>query len=142
MSALLLACTAATLLLTGIVAFVQVVHYPLFASVGEAQFAAYHEAHSRLTTRVVILPMVVELITAWLLLLEPPAGEDALTLLGALLASATWALTVFGAVPAHRRLATGPHTQVLRRLLRVNLMRALAWAAHSAVCLALIALTA
>ncbi len=142
MSALLLACTTATLLLTGIVAFVQVVHYPLFASVGEQHFTGYHEAHSRLTTRVVIVPMVVELATAWLLLFEPPGDEAALTLLGALLASATWALTVFGAVPAHRRLGAGPDPEVLRRLLRVNMIRALAWAAHSAVCLALIALTA
>jgi hypothetical protein len=141
-SALLLACTAATLLLTGIAAFVQVVHYPLFASVGEPQFTSYHEAHSRLTTRVVIVPMVIELITAWLLLLEPPADEGALTILGALLASATWALTVLVAVPAHRQLSTGLRPRALRRLLRANLVRSLTWAGHSAVCLALIALTA
>jgi hypothetical protein len=142
MEALLLACTAAALILTGISWFVGSVHYPLFASVGPERFAAYHDAHSRLTTRVVLGPMLIELVTAWLLLLDPPAGETALVLVGTGLATATWALTVFAAVPEHRALAEGCAAEPLRRLLRANRARTLAWAGHSAVCLLLIAAVA
>jgi hypothetical protein len=38
-----------------------VVHYPLMGAVGGAAFEDYHRAHSRLTGRVVLGPMVIEL---------------------------------------------------------------------------------
>ena len=50
---------AATLFMVGIIWFVQVVHYPLFARVGSRGFILYSKAHSRLTTYVVGLPMLV-----------------------------------------------------------------------------------
>jgi hypothetical protein len=136
---LLLTCTAATLFMLGLAVFVQVVHYPLFAAVGADRFAAYHEAHSRLTTYVVFPPMAIELVTSWLLVLDPPADETALAVAGALLATATWALTALAAVPAHRDLGKGPAGEVLARLMRANLLRCLAWAGHAGVCLALLA---
>lgn len=43
--ALLLSCAAATLFMTGVGWFVQVVHHPLLGSVGEGQFAAYMVRH-------------------------------------------------------------------------------------------------
>ncbi len=128
--------------MTGTAWFVQVVHYPLFAEVGSDRFPAYHEAHSRLTTRVVIVPMVVELSTALLMLFDPPAGETLLTAIGAVLAVAAWALTFLAAVPAHRELGAGLAKAPLRRLLRANLIRTWVWALHSGVCLALIAASA
>ena len=42
-----------TLPLVGLIWFVQVVAYPLFARVAVADFLAYHESHSRLITYVV-----------------------------------------------------------------------------------------
>ena len=57
--ALLLACLASTLFMTGLIWFVQVVHYPLFDRVGAARFVPYHAAHSRRTSWVVAAPMAI-----------------------------------------------------------------------------------
>ena len=70
----LLANAAATIFMTGLIWFVQVVHYPLFAAVGVAEFPAYSRAHQQWTTLVVGPPMLVEALTAALLLGSRPAG--------------------------------------------------------------------
>lgn len=62
--ALLLVQSAATLFMTGLIWFVQVVHYPLFGSAGRDIFAGYERAHQRRTGWVVGPPMLVELATA------------------------------------------------------------------------------
>ena len=66
---ILIAHAAATLYMTGLIWFVQVVHYPLMAAVGRDGFAAYESAHARLTTFVVAPGMLVEALCAGLLVL-------------------------------------------------------------------------
>jgi len=73
-STTLLATAAATLFMTGLIWFVQVVHYPLLAEVGEREFARFHELHSRRVTWIVPPVMAVELVTALVLALAPPDG--------------------------------------------------------------------
>ena len=57
MKAVLLAHFAATLFMTGVIWFVQVVHYPLFDRVQGDRFSVYAASHGRLTTWVVAPPM-------------------------------------------------------------------------------------
>jgi hypothetical protein len=71
---ILLLHAAATLSMTGLIWFVQVVHYPLMARVGRVGFADYEAAHTRRTTWVVAPPMLIEGFTAVVLLLRPPPG--------------------------------------------------------------------
>jgi hypothetical protein len=54
--------------MTGLIWFVQVVHYPLFDEVGQAQFTSYEARHTNLTTIVVVVPMFIELISSAALL--------------------------------------------------------------------------
>ena len=68
---LLLAVLLATAFMAGLSWFISVVHYPLFALVGEAEWTAYHAAHSTRTTYVVLPPMAVELLGSGLLVLDP-----------------------------------------------------------------------
>ncbi len=56
----LLAQVASTLALTGLVWFVQIVHYPLYPSVGAASFPAYQKRHIWLTNLVAGPLMLVE----------------------------------------------------------------------------------
>jgi hypothetical protein len=56
MKYVLLLQAAATLFMTGVIWFVQVVHYPLMARVGAAGFPDYEAAHARLTGYVVVGP--------------------------------------------------------------------------------------
>ncbi len=140
MTALLLANAAATFFMVGLIWFVQVVHYPLFAEIGEREFAGYHRLHSSRTTWVVLPAMAIELATSWLLLVEPPAGQTALTIAGAILALLTWVLTG-SAASIHGRIGRqGPSPALLRTLLTGNLLRTVVWTLHGAVVLALLAL--
>lgn len=139
MEAMLLANAVSTVFMVGVAWFVDVVHYPLFAAVGRSSFPAYHVLHSRRTTWVVLPAMSVELVTSVALALDPPGGMAALAVAGALLAIATWILTAFAAVPAHRALGAGFTTGRLDRLRRADRTRAITWTAHGAVVVALLA---
>lgn len=132
----LLATAAATLFMTGVSWFVQVVHYPLMGSVGADAFERYHDAHARLTTRVVVAPMVVELAGSALLVVARPAGVGAgLAWAGLALAAATWVSTAAVQVPRHRSL----EPDGVNALVAGDRLRTLAWTAHSAVVLAMLA---
>lgn len=137
----LIGCVAATLYMTGVIAVVQWVHYPLFDRVETDAFRRYHADHVRLMTHVVLAPMAIELVTSGWLLYRPPPGSGR-WLAGAGLASAvvTWAVTATVSVPLHERLASGFDAQAHRSLVRTNAVRAAAWAFHSAVVLAMTAL--
>jgi hypothetical protein len=139
LTAVLLANAAATLFMVGVTWFVQVVHYPLFAAVGASEFRHYHLEHTRRTTGVVVAPMLVELVSSFVLVAEPPGGETELAVVGAALAALIWALTFGGAVPAHRRLGDATSMAPLTGLIRVSLIRTVAWTAHGAVVIALLA---
>ncbi|MDP9439422.1 MAG: hypothetical protein M3P49_11875, partial [Actinomycetota bacterium] len=71
MQLVLLVHVGATLFMVGLIWFVQIVHYPLFASVGRGGFAEYSRAHSRLTGLVVGPPMLIEAGTAVALVVRP-----------------------------------------------------------------------
>ena len=134
---LLLLNAAAVLGMAGVIWFVQLVHYPLFAEVGVRQWAAYHREHSRRTTWVVALPMTADLVSSLALLVLPPAGvSGALLAAGAVAAVVTWVATGALAVPAHRRLASGWNAGVGRRLTLTNWVRTFAWSAHAVIVLA------
>ena len=128
----------------GVAWFVQVVHYPLFAQVGQAQFRDYHSEHSSRTSLVVVAPMIVELVTSIWLAFNPPSGSNgdpltALAVAGAILALGTWIVTFGGAVPAHQALEPGFDDSIHRRLMRSNLTRTILWTAHGGVVVALLA---
>jgi hypothetical protein len=134
--ALLLTNAAATLFMTGVAWFVQVVHYPLFAEVGSERFAVYHEEHSRRTTFVVLPAMAVELISSIALLFERPDGVGAgLAAAGAALGVATWLSTALIQIPQHGRLTRAR----VRGLVTGSWVRTVAWSAHSWVVLAMLA---
>jgi hypothetical protein len=71
---LLLAHAAATLFMVGVIWFVQVVHYPLFARVGTPDFSTYSIRHTRLTGLVVGPAMLLEAATAVALVVWTPPG--------------------------------------------------------------------
>lgn len=132
MSGLLLANAAATWFMTGLIWFVQVVHYPLFAQVGPQGYGAYQAAHQARTTWVVAPPMLVELVTAFLLAWNPPARLPAAWLwAGFGLALLLWLSTALLQIPAHDRLASGFDTAAWTRLVTSNWLRTAAWTARA-----------
>lgn len=135
-SLILLLCLASTLFMTGVIAFVDRVHYPLFENVGNDEFRKYHQEHTRRTTYVVIVPMTVELATSVWLVIRTPGGVSArLMVAGLALAAATWAVTFFCSVPMHNRLANGFDAGAHRTLVWTNGLRAACWVGHTLVLL-------
>ena len=133
---LLLVHTAATLYMTGVIWFVQIVHYPLFARVGQPGFSEYEREHVRRTGWVVAGPMLVELACA-MTIVWVVGGP--LAWIGLVLAGIIWISTWLWQVPAHRRLEAGFDAAVHARLTRTNWVRAAAWTVRSVIALALIA---
>ena len=138
--ALLLAQTASTLFMTGVVWIVQTVHYPLFTLVGRDGFGEYAREHQRRITPVVAVAMPVEAATAVLLLFATPAGVDkGLLVLGAILLLPIWLSTALLQVPAHRRLSAGFDDRVASRLIETNWLRTALWSARAALILVVLA---
>ena len=124
----------ATGFMTGVIWFVQIVHYPLFAAVGATDFADYHIAHSNRTTRVVALPMLLELLLSGALLASRPLGmSSTVTWLGFALAIAAWSSTFLIAVPLHSKLGGGHDSAIIARLVATNWLRTSIWTAHLAL---------
>lgn len=138
MSVLLLTHVFATLFMVGLIWFVQLVHYPLFASVGANQFRVYEERHQRLTTRVVAPAMLVELGTAvWLLKAAPPELSSLLWT-GLALVGVIWLTTAALSVPAHKVLAEGFSEAACHRLVLTNWIRTIAWTARGVLVLVMV----
>ena len=117
-----------TWFLIGVIWFVQIVHYPLFNKVGIEHFRLYEIHHTRLTTLVVGPPMLVEMISAIWLVLEPPLYVEQWEIWGALsLLLLVWVSTVFLQVPQHKVLTLGFHQKVYERLVTSNWLRTCAW---------------
>lgn len=125
---LLVAHLFATTAMVGLIWFVQIVHYPLFAAVGRHGFDRYAQRHQHLTSFVVGPFMAVEGVTALWLFFDPPAGVNrwfafiALAVLGVVLGS-----TVLLQVPRHAVLANGYDEARARSLVSTNWIRTVGW---------------
>ena len=139
---LLLTCLGSTLFMTGLITFVQVVHYPLFLRIGSSEFSAYHKEHSRKTTFVVLVPMLLELFSSFFMLIErPPHSPFWLACAGFAAAAITWLTTFLFSVPIHERLGSlGYNPEAIRALVLTNWMRFVAWFAHALIVLAITAI--
>jgi uncharacterized membrane protein len=125
---ILLAHVAATWTMVGLIWFVQIVHYPLFAQVGPDRFATYETAHNRLTTWVVGLPMLIEVVTACMLvLMKPEHIPSGYIWSGVLLVAIIWGSTALLQVPQHEILTHGFAVDAHRVLVTSNWIRTIAW---------------
>ena len=125
---------ATTCFMTGLIWFVQVVHYPLLAAVEAPGFGAYHREHMRRTTFVVGPIMLIEAMTAvWI------AGANLtapfLAALGLTLLAVVWAATMWLLVPRHKQLAAGFNANAHAALVATNWIRTAGWTARSVVSL-------
>lgn len=127
---------ASTVAMTGLIWFVQVVHYPLFPYAANGDFSSFADEHQRRTTRVVAPLMLSEAATAALLSISSPHPLAAR--LGGLLLVSIWLSTALIQVPLHRQLANGFDRRAARRLVSTNRWRTAAWTVRSALALQLL----
>ena len=131
MDPILLACVFSTFAMTGLIWFVQIVHYPLFESVGKEQFTKYEQRHAFLTTWVVLPLMFLELGTSIWLAIETADGSKPIMIGGAIATVMIWASTFALQVPQHRILERGFDDAAWRFLVNSNWIRTVLWSARS-----------
>jgi hypothetical protein len=135
----LLANVASTLMLVGLIWFVQVVHYPQFARVGADRFTQYQSEHVRLTKWVVALPMLVEAVTSAVLAWKPPSQDLELACWGGLsMVIVIWVSTAVLQVPRHNALVAGFDSKAHRGLVLSNWIRTVAWSIRGVLVLFLV----
>jgi hypothetical protein len=132
--ALLLANAAVACALTGLIWTIQVVHYPLFAHVGEAEWVAYEREHQRRITCVVAPLMLANVALAVAVVVD---AATALRWVNLALAAAVFAATALVYSPLHGRLSTTHDRAGIDRLVALNWWRTAAWTAQAVVALVL-----
>jgi len=127
----------ATIMMAGLIWFVQLVHYPLFALVEASNLVRYEREHTRRVTWIVAPLMGLEALTAVaLVFLVSGTALRVVAIAGLLLVAIIWASTAFLQVPCHRKLSAGYDLSTTRRLVTTNWLRTWAWTARA--CLAVV----
>lgn len=125
----------ATLVMVGLIWFVQIVHYPLLAQFGAHTSTAVADEHQRRTGMVVALPMAVEGFTSLALLADPPSDVwIGWPWLGAVVLAVVLGSTVFLSVPLHARMSRGHDVRTGRRLVLTNWPRTIGWTVRGIIC--------
>lgn len=120
--------------MTGLIWFVQIVHYPLFDAVGSAEFQAYAEKHRHLTSVVVFMPMITEITSAFLLAILWKRSDSWLLWLCFALVVGIWISTATCSIPCHAKLCgTGYSASTHHWLVLSNWMRTLLWTTRSLI---------
>ncbi|MCC5844518.1 MAG: hypothetical protein JJU05_09725 [Verrucomicrobia bacterium] len=114
--------------MTGIIWFVQIIHYPALAPPARGSFVEHHQNYTRRMGLLVGPVMILELIlqTHWLLRAPGPAAYT-----GTALLLLIWISTFALQVPAHTKLTQGYDPALVRTLVRTNWLRTAAWTARS-----------
>lgn len=129
----------ATAVMTGVIWFVQWVHYPLLATVSVEHAVETAIEHQRRTGQVLAIPMAVEgFTTLGLLISRPESVQIFWPWFGAVLLAVALGSTVFVSVPLHAKMAINPTADVGRRLVVTNWPRTIAWSARAIVCAAML----
>ena len=136
MKTLLLLHAAATCYMCGVIWFVQLVHYPLFSTVGRSGFVAYQLQHVRRTGWVVGPAMLLEASAALALCVSFTSDlSPALLWMGLGLLALVWLSTFAWQVPCHNALLKGFDPERHAWLVRSNWLRTVLWTVRA--CLAL-----
>jgi hypothetical protein len=118
---------AVTWILVGIMWFSQIVHYPLYRKIKEG-FVEYERSHIQRSAFLVGPLMVIEAVTAFLLMSEVPEGP--LTLLAGLnliFLILIWLSTFLFQVSFHQKLSIHFSPKLLRNLITSNWVRTTLW---------------
>ena len=139
----LLIALVTTLFSVGVIWFMQVLEYPLFAYVGMEAFSTFHAQHNRRLPGVVFAPMLLAFAsTATLLFVRPAPVPAWLAWLGVALVGVVLVSSFTLLIPRHLRLTNeGYSLEVIQELVRFNWLRTAAWTLHALVLLTMLVLT-
>jgi len=121
--------TFATFFMTGLIWYVQLVHYPSFRFIDEDNFQKFHTHHSIKTGFIVMPIMSSELASSGVLAWND--GWSTLNALGFYLVILIWFSTLFFSVPKHNALKHGKVDSLIDGLVKTNWYRTVLWSIKS-----------
>jgi hypothetical protein len=125
---------ASTWYMTGLIWFVQVVHYPLFVFASRENFSAFANKHCDLTGCVVVAPMIIELISSLALAFYWNGSHRFLVWVNFALVCIIWLCTALLSVPCHSRFcSTGFSASTLSFLIGSNWISTILWTVRSII---------
>jgi hypothetical protein len=117
--------------MVGLIWFVQLVHYPLHASVGASHFALYQERHMQWASFAVGPAMLIEAATTVLMFVAPsPSFPSWAPSFGLGLLLLIWISTGLLQVRFHNQLLTQFDIQAHHHLVLSNWIRTIGWSAR------------
>lgn len=112
---------------------VQIVTYPLFAKVGVADYAAYHQFYGKRIPLVVIIPGFAGFLLPIPLAFFGPAVPVWMTAANVIMGIIGLIVTVGLEIPRHNKLENGKNEVIIAELIRYNWPRTLSISAQSIV---------
>lgn len=120
----------------GLIWMVQLVHYPLMSYVPNEKFTTFEDEHKRRITYIVAPLMLLESVTAAMLVFLPsPEPIRSALILGFALVLGNWISTILVQIPCHGRLSKQFDPIVHRLLVRSNWLRTFFWSVRGIVML-------
>ncbi len=114
--------------MVGLIWIVQLVHYPMFASLEAEHFSEHMDAHQRQISWIVLPLMMAELLSGLAMLtVRSQAIPISWIVAGLFLLCIAWGSTFLIQVPQHTRLLQGYDAEVCQQLVASNWVRTAAW---------------
>ncbi|NND03118.1 MAG: hypothetical protein HKN91_10050 [Acidimicrobiia bacterium] len=130
---------AATFFMIGLIWVVQLLLYPAFRYVPEADFIEFEAAHTRRMGLVLAVPAPLEVITgAWLVWERPSDVGLWLVLIAGAVLAAAWVLTALVQARIHGRLSKEHDAELVDRLIVTNWWRTALWTVRGTLVLAML----
>jgi hypothetical protein len=142
MDALFLIHTFFTFFLTGLIWFVQLVHYPLFRSIPIENWVEFEKEHVKKATWITLPTMLVELLTgiALTFMTFQYIVDDVYfnsMIINLLLIICIWLSTFLIQVPIHMALSREPSISKVNKLIQSNWIRTAIWTIRTFLLLSL-----
>ncbi len=134
----ILAHTAATWAMVGVIWTIQLLVYPAMARVPANGFVEYEAFHQRRVVAVLAVFAVVEVVTAGLFAFGVGDVSRPLWLVGGALLVVLWVSTGAYFAPLHGRLADGFDADLHARLIATNWIRTVLWSARGVLALLIV----
>ena len=117
--------------MAGLIWTVHLLHYPLFAFVGESTYVEFQSEHVARVGPLLFLPWLTEgltlLVLLWVAFIRGAASLRVPMALNAAAMGVVLVISGFWSAPAHGELSDGFQHSVHDRLMTANLVRTLAW---------------
>lgn len=120
-----------SLIATGLIWTIQLVHYPSMKFVPKERFISFHNFHSKRISILAIPIMLIELITSFVLFYQNINSYNHIFTINLLIVILIWISTFLIQVPLHNTLSYSKNENILNRLIFSNWIRTILWSIRS-----------